>query len=363
MKDLISQFRDVIVHIATPQGSIGTGFCLSDRGLIVTNNHVVRNNSEVVVSGNAIAKTIARVCYFDALYDLAFIRMPPGIDVPQIRLAKDYPIREGDRVIAIGHPFDQKYSVTQGMISKAKRLYQGLNYIQIDAGINPGNSGGPLVNSEGEVIGVNTFIIEGGDNLGFSLPVEYLVKSLRDYEPYQEKTGMRCASCSNLIVVEDLKEDYCPNCGDRIEIPKLPEETCHPEGVAALIEEIIMQLGKDIKLCRRGPNHWEIQEGSATIYINYNTNSGFVVGDAFLCSLPTSNVERIYEYLLRENYNLERLTLSVCKQNIVLSFITHRDDLKIETGLEIFQNLFKKADYYDTLLIEQFGAIPQSKAD
>ena len=86
-------------------------------------------------------------------------------------------------MVAIGHPYGLNYTATQGVISKVDRIREGLKFIQIDAAINPGNSGGPLVNSNGEVIGVNSFIIRGGDNLGFALPVNYLKEALKLYLP------------------------------------------------------------------------------------------------------------------------------------------------------------------------------------
>jgi len=70
-------------------------------------------------------------------------------------------MKDGDAVVAIGHPFGLNYTATQGVISKVDRIREGLKYIQIDAAINPGNSGGPLVNMSGEIIGVNSFIIRG----------------------------------------------------------------------------------------------------------------------------------------------------------------------------------------------------------
>jgi serine protease Do len=359
MKEFIDLFQDVIIHIATPQGT-GTGFCLKDRGLIVTNNHVVGNNTEVVVSGKRLEKKMAQVLFFDPLDDLAFIRMPEGLEVPQVNMADPTVLREGDPIVAIGHPFELKYTATQGIVSKVKRVYNNLNYIQIDAAINPGNSGGPLVNAQGEVVGVNTFIIQGGDNLGFSLPVDYLLKSLNDYQPLFDRASYRCPSCSNLLVIAENQDDYCPQCGAKLDLPKVTAVSYQPVGAAALVEQIIEKLGKDVKLCRRGPANWEIREGSATVYVSFNEKSGFIVGDAFLCMIPKTRVGELYEYLLRENFTLDRLTFSVSNQDIILSFLIYYEELQMDMGLRIFNDLFKKADHYDNILIEKFGALPKA---
>ena len=84
-----------------------------------------------------------------------------------------------------------------------------------------------------------------------------------------------------------------------------------------------------------------------------------IFGDAILCSLPKTNIGPIYEYLLRENYHLKSLTFSVNNNNIVLSLLIYDEDMAIETGLACFRNLAEKADYYDNILIENYGALPR----
>jgi serine protease Do len=361
-QEIIEQFQPIIIQIATPQGT-GTGFYLKDYKLIVTNDHVVKGNYEVAVSGKILNKTMSPVYFNDPKYDLAFIGVPDDVDMPQIQLDREHPVHDGDQVIAIGHPFGLNYTATEGIVSKAKRVRGGINYIQIDAAINPGNSGGPLVNKDGEIVGVNTFIIAGGDNLGFALPVSYLIDSLEEYKPLYGKVAVRCVSCTNIVTAENIDGEYCPFCGSKVELPALKkEEEYKPTGAAATIEKIIEQLGKDVKLARRGPSTWEIQEGSANITINYNEN-GFIVGDCYICSLPKMNIAPIYEFLLRENYTLEDVMFGVYNQNIVLSTFIFDQYLTFDTGLQTFKDLFQKADYYDNFLIEKYGAIPRSELD
>jgi len=361
-QEIIDIYQPIIIQIATPQGT-GTGFYLKDQKLIVTNDHVVRGNFEVAISGKKFTKTMSPVYFNDPKYDLAFIGVPDGVDMPQIPLNIDHPIKDGDQVIAIGHPYGLNYTATEGIVSKAKRLQHGINYIQIDAAINPGNSGGPLVNLEGEIIGVNTFIVAGGDNLGFALPVSYLIESLNDYKQYSGQVAVRCISCSNIVTTENIDGEYCPNCGAKVELPALKkEEEYKPSGAALTIENILTQLGKDVKLARRGPYIWEIEEGSAHITINYNEN-GFIVGDCYICILPKANIGPIYEFLLRENYTLEDIMFSVNNQDIVLSTFIYDQYLTYETGLQTFKDLFQKADYYDDFLIKNYGAIPRAETE
>ncbi len=147
----------------------------------MTNNHVVKDNWKVTIKGRNFDKQLSRVVFADEKYDLAFITPPENAEMPLVRLGTYSALHDGDTVIAIGHPYGLNYTATQGVVSRIDRVHSGLKYIQIDAAINPGNSGGPLVNSHGEVVGVNTFIIKGGDNLGFALPVDDLKLALDQY--------------------------------------------------------------------------------------------------------------------------------------------------------------------------------------
>ncbi len=352
---IIDRYQHVIIQIATPNG-IGTGFYVKKANLIITNDHVVKGNSEAVISGRSIPKQMLPVFFNDAKYDLAFIKGPEGIDLPEINLAQGTDVKEGDSVIAIGHPFGLNYTATEGIVSKSKRLQRGINYIQIDAAINPGNSGGPLVNSNGDVVGVNTFIIAGGDNLGFALPVEYLKEDLEEYQSYFGKYAIKCASCGYIVTEENIDGEYCPNCGTKLEFSVLKKDTEYkPSGAAAIIETILEQLGKDVKLARRGPYTWEVDEGTAKIIINYNQD-GFIVCDSMLCLMPKTNIGAMYEFLLRENYNLEEMMFSVNNQDVVLSAFMLDQYLTYETGLETIKRLFATADKYDNILMDVYGA-------
>src|SRR4030095_16171773 len=333
VQHIINSFQPIIIQIATPQGT-GTGFYLKSENLIITNDHVVKGNSEAVISGRTLSKQMSPVLFNDSKYDLAFVRVPEGVQMPDIHLALGHTVNDGEMVVAIGHPYGLNYTATEGIVSKAKRLQRGINYIQIDAAINPGNSGGPLVNSEGEVVGVNTFIIAGGDNLGFALPVEYVEEDLKDYRQYFGKYALKCPSCWFMVTEENIDGEYCPNCGSKVEMPALKKDSEYkPTGAALTIETILEQLGKDVKLARKGPYAWEIDEGSAKIFINYNQD-GFIVCDSFLCTLPKVNIGPMYEFLLRENYNTESMMFSVSNQNIVLSTFIFDQYLTYETGLE-----------------------------
>ncbi len=137
----------------------------------------------------------------------------------------------------------------------------------------------------------------------------------------------------------------------------MPEKEIKPVGVAKTVEDILNDLGKDVKLARDAHNNWSVKEGAAKIKINYNPENYFVAGDAYLCTLPadTLQIKPLYKFLLKENYHLDGLVLSCIKQSIVLSCIMYDLDMTKENGIEMFRTLFQKADYYDQLLEKEYG--------
>ena len=358
-QDIIERFRDAVIQIAT-QGGTGTGFYVKEYDLIVTNNHVVDNTAEVTIQGKVFSKSLSRVWYTDRKHDLAFLQPPAGATLADVRLGHYEDMKDGDEIVAIGHPYGLNYTATQGVISKVDRIRDGLKYIQIDAAINPGNSGGPLVNEKGEIVGVNSFIIRGGDNLGFALPVNYLRDALKLYQPNRGAATTRCASCDYLVTTANIDSGkYCPSCGTEVKLPEMQEKETESTGVAKTIELVLKSLGKDIKLARNGANNWEVEEGSAKIKITYNPENYFVAGDAFLCQMPTNTakIKPLYQFLLEENYKLNGLVISCNGQNIVLSCILYDQDMSIEGGRAQFEKLFKKADEYDDLLKRDFDCL------
>lgn len=361
-QEIIENYHPAIIQIAS-SGNTGTGFYLDNYGLIITNEHVVGKAAEVTIAGRSFAKMLSAVWYTDKKHDLAFLQPPPGAPFPTVLLGKYDLMKDGDEVIAIGHPFGLNYTATQGVISKVDRVRQGLHFIQIDAAINPGNSGGPLVNVRGEVIGVNTFIIRGGDNLGFALPVSYLKAALDLYLPYKGTPATRCPNCNFLVLPSNIDSaKYCPSCGTEVKIPEVPLNEYSPGGTAKVIEEILKGLGKNIRLAREGTNKWEVKEGSARIKISYSAETFFISGDAYLCQLPQDPqmIKSLYQFLLEENYNnVDGLVLSCVSQNIVLSGVLYDLDMTKESGTKLFRTLFKKADEYDNILIEKFGCMPR----
>lgn len=174
--------------------SLGSGFVIDAKeGYIVTNNHVIEGADEILIKFTDNNEIPAKVVGRDPLTDLALLKIDPSKEkLNEIELGDSDKIEVGDWVVAIGNPFGLSWTVTAGIISaKGRELGEGPydNFMQTDASINPGNSGGPLVNLDGEVIGINTAIIPSGQGLGFAIPVNMLKDLLPKLKKGEVKRG------------------------------------------------------------------------------------------------------------------------------------------------------------------------------
>lgn len=354
------RFQHAVVQIAA-SGGTGSGFYLPAFDLIVTNDHVVGNAQSVVIKGRLFDKQMSQVVFRDRRHDLAFVMPPTNVnDFPDFRLGDSGLLEDGDRVTAIGHPYGLNYTATQGAISRIVRFQRDIPYIQTDAAINPGNSGGPLVNSRGEVIGVNTFIIRGGDNLGFALPSNIVRTALERYAPQRGIKVIACPACNAYSTEPQLEIGrFCPKCGTELREPGSElAESIEPSGIAGLIEQIITQLGQKPELVRAGQNNWQLNSGSAVVQITYVAGTYFVVADAHLCRLPLDAFDKLYRYLLQENLKLGGRHFSIKGNHIVLTTLLYDMELTLEYGTEMLKELFRSADFYDSLLLDDFGCQP-----
>ena len=167
------------------ENSLGSGFIIDRKGYIVTNYHVIDGADEIKVKMYNDKEYAAKVVGGDPKTDLALIKIDAKGLVP-LKLGNSDDLKVGTWVVAIGSPFGLEQTVTAGIVSAKGRILGSGPYddfIQTDASINPGNSGGPLLNMDGEVIGINTAIIKSGQGIGFAIPSDLargIVKQLKD---------------------------------------------------------------------------------------------------------------------------------------------------------------------------------------
>lgn len=173
--NLFDYGRRKIDFLEVPSGQ-GSGFFIREDGYILTNYHVVREQDSFWITTHDGKEYPARVAGIDPPTDLALLKIEDAAPFPTLTFADPEKLRIGHWAIAIGAPFSLSRTVTVGIVSNMKRSGVGVNlhesYVQTDASINPGNSGGPLLNIDGEVIGVNDFILSpSGGSIGLSFAI------------------------------------------------------------------------------------------------------------------------------------------------------------------------------------------------
>ncbi len=183
----------------------GSGFIIDRSGHIVTNNHVVENAEEIKVILNDDTEYAAEIIGRDPVTDIALIKAKTKDNLPTVPMGSSEDLRVGEWVAAIGSPFGLEHTVTVGIVrAKGRVIGSGPydDYIQTDASINPGNSGGPLINMNGEIVGINTMIIAGGNGIGFAIPID-LAKDIIA----QLKTSGEVTRGWLGVTIQDLKGD------------------------------------------------------------------------------------------------------------------------------------------------------------
>uniref|UniRef100_A0A8C9SIZ4 HtrA serine peptidase 1b n=1 Tax=Scleropages formosus TaxID=113540 RepID=A0A8C9SIZ4_SCLFO len=218
--DVVEKIAPAVVHIElyrkTPftkrevAVASGSGFVVSEDGLIVTNAHVVANKHRVKVELKSGANFDAKIKDVDEKADIALIEIDAPMKLPVLLLGRSADLRPGEFVVAIGSPFSLQNTVTTGIVSTTQRggkelglRNSDMDYIQTDAIINYGNSGGPLVNLDGEVIGINTLKVTAG--ISFAIPSDKIRQFLAESYDRQAK-GRRMDRIRRRILAKELKE-------------------------------------------------------------------------------------------------------------------------------------------------------------
>ena len=174
------QFKDYSRTI--PQKGTGSGFIISQEGYILTNEHVIHKAEKIKVTLSDGREFTGKLIGSDLDSDIAIVKIDSD-DLPIVTLGDSDKLRVGEIVVAIGNPYGLQQTVTMGVVSAEGRSipveeHTYRNFIQTDAAINPGNSGGPLLNTKGEVVGINTAIIAYAQGIGFAIPINIPKKNI-----------------------------------------------------------------------------------------------------------------------------------------------------------------------------------------
>jgi S1-C subfamily serine protease len=198
-EELVQRAKLTVVHLKAGEKQ-GSGFFVTDNGVIVTNAHLAREENELVAILASGQQLTVQVVYVDDELDVAFLKAR-GTHFPHLTLGEASAVEQGEDVIAVGNPGGgMNFSVTKGIVSAVGKFAPAGpgTWIQTDASINPGNSGGPLVNARGEAIGINTqkLVQEGVSGIGFALSSSDLLAVLK--RVYPKKTDMKKMSAGTV---------------------------------------------------------------------------------------------------------------------------------------------------------------------
>src|SRR5271165_4801311 len=209
-------YRRTVFFEVYPSKDQGSGFLISADGKILTNNHVVANERQLEVTLTDQSRYKARLLSRDETNDLALLQIDPRGKLPALHLGDSDGLQVGQKVLAIGNPFGLEGTLTVGIVSSLGRSIRGENertlegLIQTDAAINPGNSGGPLLDSAGNVVGINTAILgpNGNIGIGFAMPINRAKLMLDDFQAGRKRPK--------------LGVSVVPISGDYADVLKLP---------------------------------------------------------------------------------------------------------------------------------------------
>lgn len=350
----LDQITKTVVKINTAAGC-GSGFYLRVNNLIVTNHHVVEGARRVGIETTAGETIAAHVLMVNPLCDLAFLEPTKVLSLPEVTLKKAASVKNSDRVSVLGYPLGMPFTITEGIVSSIHQMVEGRPYIQTDAPVNPGNSGGPLVNDRGEIIGVTAAKFSNAENIGFAIPIDTVISELESLEKSGTREfAVKCPSCSLLLY---HSEEFCPNCGVRLDVDLLFSEKSNPP-FATFVEEVFRDLAIDPVIARKGPNYWEFYHGSA--FIQYNIyHSSYFYASSPLGKLPKTGLDALYTWILSDP--VRPYHLGIYQNTIMLCYRVHLSDIRGPSAHLIQKNLAglaRKADELDNVLLERFGCEP-----
>lgn len=378
--------------VRTPkqQGS-GSGVIISTDGYIVTNNHVVADADELTVTLNDNKEYSARIIGTDKTTDLALIKIDAK-DLPAITIANSENIKVGEWVLAVGNPFNLTNTVTAGIVSaKGRSLYQNgvESFIQTDAAINPGNSGGALVNTRGELIGINAMLYSQTGSFsgyGFAIPTSIMNKVVDDLKKYgtvqRAVIGIQGQDVKNYVDAQkDQSKDVDLGTMEGIYVAKVLEESSAEEAGLKAGDVITAIDGKEMNkmadlqeyLAKKRPGDKvsvsylrDKKKASKTMTLKNEQGNTQVVKKADLDVLG-GNFRAITDGQKKQlniGYGLEVLKVNSGKfkdAGITKGFIIQRvNDTPVKT-IEDLQNLVKEASTSRNPVLYIQGVYPTGK--
>ncbi len=348
---MINHAPHITIRLATPE-AIGSGFYLKKYDVIVTAEHIIRGHDQIIIEGMDAPRQLAQVIFTDPLKDLALLKVAAPLGIVEVEIHTDP--QEDQPVVSYAFPFTECESTESGFIDDGAFDFHGHPHIMHDAVLSNAANGSGLFTPEGKLLGMNNFITWKGRNVGMTLPITSIMESTETNISSGYRISTLCSHCDT-IVNADLVEK-CSNCGELLNL-KMDTASVTVKGMALTIEGLLASMGYTLALARIGSDHWEVRRGSAAVNITYYKKNGLIIGDAYMCKLPDQSNTDLYEYLLRQNHEMDNLAFSVKGDDIILSLLIYDRYLNEQTGTELLTNLLEKADHFDNILVDQYQCL------
>ncbi|WP_428079581.1 Do family serine endopeptidase [Candidatus Pelagibacter sp.] len=340
-----SPFEDMFKEFGTPQerksAALGSGFIIDEKGIVVTNNHVIQDADDIIVRVNGDQEYKAKVLGADPLMDIAVLQLETEEKFKPVGFGDSDKARIGDWVLAIGNPFGLGGTVTAGIISARNRsigLSRYEDFIQTDASINSGNSGGPLFDMEGNVIGINTAILgrNGSIGIGFSIPsnsAQQVIKQLIEFgETKRGWLGVRIQDVTKEIAeVEELDKP-------RGALVASVAENSPSEKAGIQAGDIILEFnGVEIKQMKELPIIVARTEVGKNVDVKIWRNKKEITKKVLLGRLETSDDFKVSENANKDENNLDEIieSLRISVRPLTKEDIKNRKLPNQTTGLVI----------------------------
>ena len=340
-----SPFEDMFKEFGTPQerksAALGSGFIIDEKGVVVTNNHVIQDADDIIVRVNGDQEYKAKVLGADPLMDIAVLQLDTEDKFKPVGFGDSDKARIGDWVLAIGNPFGLGGTVTAGIISARNRsigLSRYEDFIQTDASINSGNSGGPLFDMEGNVIGINTAILgrNGSIGIGFSIPsnsAQQVIKQLIEFgETKRGWLGVRIQDVTKEIAeVEELDKP-------RGALVASVAENSPSEKAGIQAGDIILEFnGFEIKQMKELPAIVARTEVGKNVEVKIWRNKKEITKKVLLGRLETSDDFKVSENSKQDENNLDEIieSLRISVRPLTKEDIKNRKLPNQTTGLVI----------------------------
>lgn len=340
----IENIKSNVVRISTPYAT-GNGIVIPIWNLIITHEHIVRDCRQVLVEGIHLKREKYDILFLDEKYDIALIAYLRDT-------AADVKFETNDvdeDLLFVGLSMTSELVVKKG--KKIPDAASGLT-VKHNASLSSEFNGSPVFDTHGNLLGIGIFTNTNNKGAGYYLPMFEIIKAQEDYSKHYPVKAIRCSNCETIVV--DYSKN-CQQCSNTIKSISHIDEY-EARGINKLIEDVIVSLGYDVGISRRGVSKWLIDEGSADIIIAYNEKSGFIVAEATLAYSASEFETEMYTYLMKQNYFNKGMSFNLKEDSIILSLMIYDQHLHFNTCKKLIGNLIKSADRYDTILINEFGA-------